>query len=144
MIRGLQNMVAATQTQIQIQKGTSSSGGGVQGNGNTHGILKLRSPTCPTSSHASRLIAPIPLSGAFARRGIRYSDSTPAIGTEFARGSLDLAQLLNEDDNIQQRELLKELASLGKSQICGVFFGYFCFPARCPLPPKYHTLQHEY
>ena len=108
------HMVAATQTQTYSHTSHHSQGGT-----SSVGSLKVRAPSSNTA-HASRLSAPLPLTGAFERYGVHHSDVTPALGTEFDRGSLDLAALLSADDD-KQRELLTELASLGESY-SSVFF----------------------
>lgn len=102
-------MVSAVQTSVALNSPTTT----------TH-VLKLRSPAAqsatPVASSSSRLAGPIKLTGEFEKRGIKHYDVTPAIGTEFPDGAIDLGEILSRDDE-ENEALLRELASLGESAV---------------------------
>lgn len=112
---------SSSQTQTQTQPTTSSS---------HDAILKLkasnRASAAPSSTQTStttatitttqsRLSAPLKLTDAFSKRGIEHFNHTPAIGTEFEKGQLDLAELLERPDGDEEAdELLRELAVMSE------------------------------
>lgn len=79
-------------------------------------ILKLKAANnaaskTTTFTTQSRLTAPLKLTNAFERRGIQHFNNTPAVGTEFEKGQLDLAELLERPEgDAEADELLRELA----------------------------------
>lgn len=86
------------------------------------GILKLKAALkessnnqVPVVTSSSRLSAPLRLINAFEKRGIHHFNHTPAIGTEFEKGQLDLAELLQRPEGDQEAdELLRELAVMSE------------------------------
>jgi hypothetical protein len=102
-------MVSASRTILATATATARS----ESSAHPNGILKLQSQPQPSSS-SSRLSEPIKLTDAFRRRGIHHKPCTPAIGEEFARESIDLAHILQNDMDPEQDTLLSELAALGE------------------------------
>lgn len=71
-----------------------------------------------TTTTQSRLSAPLKLTDAFSKRGIEHFNHTPAIGTEFEKGQLDLAELLERPDGDEEAdELLRELAVMSEFEL---------------------------
>lgn len=93
-------------------------------------ILKLKAANNPASKTTtfttqSRLTAPLKLSNAFERRGIQHFNNTPAVGTEFEKGQLDLAELLERPEgDAEADELLRELAVMSESLVIVSYSSY--------------------
>ncbi|KAL7004371.1 hypothetical protein EMMF5_006062 [Cystobasidiomycetes sp. EMM_F5] len=102
-------MVSASQVRtVQEEQSNGNSNGRV-------GVLKLRpahnGQQQQSSSSSSSSSPTVPLTDLFERRGILSFETTPAIGTEFPAGQLDLARLVQEESG-ESEQVLKELASL--------------------------------
>lgn len=107
-------MVSASQVRtVQEEQSNGNSNGRV-------GVLKLRpahnGQQQQSSSSSSSSSPTVPLTDLFERRGILSFETTPAIGTEFPAGQLDLARLVQEESG-ESEQVLKELASLGESKL---------------------------
>lgn len=134
---------APAYTQLQSLPSSSSS----HHSNNNDTILHLKaqaqshitSSASSSTSSSSRLTSPLRLTNAFARRGIEHYNLTPAIGTEFEKGQIDLASLLSrDDDDIEAQELLQELAVMSELCLLACFFVSsffsFLFPLLLPSP----------
>lgn len=63
---------------------------------------------------ASRLTAPLKLTGLFKQKGHDHFDVTPEIGTEFPKGQIDMAAILAKEDSPERDEIIRELASMSE------------------------------
>lgn len=102
--------------------------------------------TTSSSSSSSRLSAPLRLTNAFEKRGIHHFNHTPAIGTEFEKGQLDLAELLQRaEDDEEADELLQELAVMSESHLFSIFVTTSTSTSMpCPPSPNPSTLPNKY
>lgn len=114
----LQSSHSQAQTQTQTRPQTPSS---------QDGILRLKASlkdskattaaNTPAASSSSRLSGPLRLTNAFERRGIHHFNHSPAIGTEFEKGQLDLAELLQRPEGDEEAdELIRELAVMSECE----------------------------